>query len=116
MTDKQISAAEQARYAQMAAEVEACDTLPQGSVVMAGVGEAPGREFLAQFMTPKELDTAVARGRGRPRLAPGSGQSPRRQVRLPDDVDAELVARAAAEQRPVSAILRDAVTTYLRAG
>ncbi|MCL2091704.1 MAG: ribbon-helix-helix protein, CopG family [Micrococcales bacterium] len=115
MSDERISAAEQAYYARLAAEVEACDTLPEGSVVTTGVGDAPGREFLSQFMTPDELDAAVARGRGRPRLAPGSGQSPRRQVRLPEDVDAQLMARAVAEQRPVSAVLRDAVTAYLRA-
>ncbi|MCL2091976.1 MAG: ribbon-helix-helix protein, CopG family [Micrococcales bacterium] len=115
MTDKRISAADQDRGARIAAEAEAWETLPDGTVHV-GVGATPGREFLAQFMTPEELDAVVARGRGRPRLAPGSGRSPRRQVRLPEDVDAELLARADAERRPVSALLRDAVTTYLRAG
>lgn len=69
-----------------------------------------------QFVAPwlPELEE-TARGRGRPSLS-GAGRSPCRRVRLPADLDARLAARAAAEGRPVSAIMRDAMTDYLRAG
>ena len=68
-------------------------------------------EFLAPWM-PEIL--AIARGRGRPSLS-GTGPSPCRRVRLPVEVDAALMARADAEGRPVSALMRDAVALYLKA-
>ncbi|MCL2090109.1 MAG: ribbon-helix-helix domain-containing protein [Micrococcales bacterium] len=108
-----LTAEEQARYARMAAAAEAADRLPEGARVVAGVGEEPGRDFLAQFMTPAELDEVSRRSRGRPRLTEGTGRSPGRHVRLTDDLDAALVARAKAEGRPMSALVRDAVAAYL---
>lgn len=62
-----------------------------------------------------ELDRLIARGRpsvgaGRPR-----GESPKRQVRLPHDLDRALSERAEREHRSASAILRDALAEYLRA-
>jgi hypothetical protein len=58
----------------------------------------------------------TARGRGRPSLS-GVGASPCRRVRLPADIDARMVARAQVEGRPMSALMRDAVSEYLlRAG
>ncbi|MCL2092089.1 MAG: ribbon-helix-helix domain-containing protein [Micrococcales bacterium] len=69
-------------------------------------------EFLAPWLP--EL-TEIARGRGRPSLS-GEGPSPARMVRLPASLDAELTARATAEGRPMSALVRDAVSQYLRAG
>lgn len=54
---------------------------------------------------------------GRPSLSgtTGNGRSPKRQVRLPIDLDAELTRRAEAEQRRPSEILREALEQYLRA-
>lgn len=54
---------------------------------------------------------------GRPSLSGsnGTGRSPKRQVRLPIDLDAELTRRAEAEHRKPSEILRDALVQYLRA-
>ncbi|WP_423753856.1 CopG family ribbon-helix-helix protein [Actinomyces israelii] len=43
----------------------------------------------------------------------GTGRSPKRQVRLPEDLDAALQARIDAEQRTASEIMRDALTQYL---
>lgn len=70
-----------------------------------------------------ELDDAdlaeleQARAAGRPSLSgkAGTGRSPRRQVRLPIDLDAELTRRAEAEHRGVSEIMRDALEQYLHA-
>ncbi|MCG2801949.1 MAG: ribbon-helix-helix domain-containing protein [Cellulomonas sp.] len=90
-------------------------TLPGDSVVVRGEGAEPGRPVLAAYLTPDELDAASRRGRGRPRLsAAGTGRSPKRQVRLPDDLDAALVRLAQAQGRTPSAIVREAVETYLR--
>lgn len=101
-------------FDRLSREVESDDfTIGADAVVHAGQGEAPGREFLEQFMTPDELDAAVGRGRGRPSLS-GSGRSPARQVRLPAELDALLVKRASTEGRPMSEVLRDAVASYLR--
>lgn len=54
---------------------------------------------------------------GRPSLSgtTGSGRSPKRQVRLPVELDDALTRRAEAEHRRPSEILRDALTQYLRA-
>lgn len=53
----------------------------------------------------------------RPKLghthATGTGRSPRRQVRLPEDVDAALGAYAAQHHTTPSAVIREAVNDYL---
>lgn len=85
--------------------------LPAGTVVHAGVGEQPGRAFLEQFVDADELDR-IARG-GRPSLS-GAGTSPKRQVRLPVDVDIALDELAARQGRKPSAIMREAIENYVR--
>jgi len=62
-------------------------------------------------------DAELTRLRGRPALdgSSGSGASPRRQVRLSRQLDEALAARAAAEHRQPSAVIRDAIAAYLRA-
>lgn len=112
MSEK-LSAEQQAQYAALAEEWEAVEGLPAGSVVTRGQGQTPGRAVLAEVMTPDELDAAIRRGRGRPRMAPGTGRSPKRQVRLPDELDAALVRRAAAEQVAVSEVMREALVRHL---
>lgn len=109
-------AVDEAYYAQLAAAFEAADyELPSDAVVVRGEGKEPGRAILAQYMTPEELYAASRRGRGRPRLSSaGTGRSPKRQVRLPEDLDAALVRLAEAQGRTPSAVVREAVETYVR--
>lgn len=56
---------------------------------------------------------------GRPNLgedrAAGRGRSPRRQVRLPQDLNARLDDYARAQETTVSDVIRDALTDYLDA-
>lgn len=56
-------------------------------------------------------------GGGRPSLAANgpAGKSPLWQIRAPRDLDAALRARAEAEGRSFSEVLRDAATEYLAA-
>lgn len=101
-------------YDRLSQLVESDDyELPADAVVHRGHGDQPGREFLAHYMTEDELNAAARRGRGRPSLS-GGGRSPSRQVRLPADLDALLIERAATEGRPMSDVLREAVASYLR--
>jgi len=87
-------------------------TTDTDAVVTRGEGPEPGRAFLAPFMSPAELDTVTRRGR--PSLS-GAGTSPKRQVRLPADLDAALQERARAEGRKPSAVMREALARYLDA-
>lgn len=68
--------------------------------------------LLDEILSADELATI---GRGRPSLdgTAGNGRSPKRQVRLPRELDAALTERAAAENRRPSAIIRDALSDYL---
>ncbi|MGG7464785.1 ribbon-helix-helix protein, CopG family [Plantibacter sp. YIM 135347] len=130
-----ISPSQQARYAELAARMEAGDfgpipTAPVSTEVEAG---AELDELLAQLddrgidqsaPTPappassETVDAAeVRKVLGRPSLSgtDGAGLSPKRQVRLPADLNALLDARAAAEHRNASEIMRDALVMYLHA-
>lgn len=55
---------------------------------------------------------AVDRALGRPSLG-GAGTSPSRTLRLPRELDEALIARAAAEHRKPSEIVREALSNYL---
>lgn len=59
----------------------------------------------------------LQRSAGRPRLGGASGQkaSPRRQVRLPDDISKSVDLLAAREGRKASEIMREAITEYVQA-
>lgn len=64
---------------------------------------------------PEAVDRAQG---GRPPLnptAPIGEHSPKRQVRLPVDLDARLTALAQAQDRRASDVMRDALTAYLDA-
>lgn len=84
--------------------------LPDGAVVRTP-DENETRAFLEQFVDADELDR-IARG-GRPSLS-GAGTSPKRQVRLPADVDAALTALAERQGRKPSVLMREAIETYVR--
>jgi hypothetical protein len=118
MTDQQHpgTASDDERLERLAAEVaDPGFVLPDGAVVREGQGDEPGRGYLARYLSPDELDAAARRGRGRPRLAgSGTGRSPKRQVRLPEEVDDALVRLAHDQGRSPSAVMRDAITAYVR--
>lgn len=83
--------------------------LPDGAVAhVPDQGET--RAFLERFVDADELDR-VARG-GRPSLS-GTGTSPKRQVRLPADIDAALTALAERQGRKPSVLMREAIEAYV---
>jgi hypothetical protein len=114
-TPDQAARHDDERYEQLSTQVEAEGfTIPADAVVTTGHGEQPGRDYLAPFMSTDELDAAAQRGRGRPRLSPaGAGRSPKRQVRLPDELDAALVTLAQHQGRSPSAVMRQAIEEYV---
>ncbi|WP_211841778.1 ribbon-helix-helix protein, CopG family [Rudaeicoccus suwonensis] len=78
------------------------------------VAAAPG----AVFEQVVRARVARAGSPGRPRLDPaegGSGQSPRRQVRLPRVLSDEVDRLAAAQGRDASSVMRDAIAEYVQA-
>ncbi|TFH68136.1 ribbon-helix-helix domain-containing protein [Cellulomonas sp. HD19AZ1] len=112
-TKRPTAHADDAHFDELSRRVESADfALPRGAKVRSG-GPGAGRDFLAQYMSPDELDAATRRGRGRPSLS-GAGKSPSRQTRLPHDLDDLLVERANREGRSISDVLRAAVEDYLR--
>ena len=102
--EQPLSAEQEARAAAYAAIVEADDYEPGTQLV----DPAEVAALLAQIITPAER--AAARGRAHPSL---DGRSPARRVRLSVQLDAALVARAEAEGRRPSEVLRDAISLYL---
>ncbi|WP_431030866.1 ribbon-helix-helix protein, CopG family [Plantibacter sp. RU18] len=127
---KDITAAEQARYAELAERMEAgtFGPIPIGPASLGA--EAELDELLDQMdddlidhrvLTPampassETVDAAEVRAvLGRPSLH-GTGVSPKRQVRLPADLNALLDERAALEHRNASEIMREALAAYLQA-
>lgn len=89
------------------------------AVVHRGTAEshAAARALLADALDAQGQDDAVLieRGAGRPSLAADgpAGKSPLWQIRAPRDLDEALRARAEAEGRSFSEVLRDAATEYL---
>lgn len=103
-----LSPERMALYEAEAERVAADDYEPD---VCPGADDDPitAEEFVARWIPAEEIEAAR---RGRPSLS-GTGPSPCRRVRLPADIDARLSARAAAEGRSMSALMRDAVSEYL---
>ncbi len=128
MSEK-ISAADQARYAALAEQMERSDFGPIDTVP--GDGTEPDFDALLTDLTADQsrptpppppgtetVDAEEVRATlGRPRLDrnPGTGRSPKRQVRLPSELDQLLDQRAALEHRTASEIMRDAIGQYLHA-
>lgn len=103
-----LDAEEQARYAELATWAETADIGPEARITKAQGPEA-GRALLEAALGSPE---AVRRAVGKPSLS-AKGTSPSRSLRLPEDMDAQLVAQAEREHRKPSAILRDALAEYL---
>jgi hypothetical protein len=61
----------------------------------------------------RRLSEAAARRRGRPSLSGSDRHSPHVSARVPEDVRARLQARAEAEGKPVSAVIREAIEAYV---
>lgn len=103
MNTKRITAAEQAEAAKLSEWAENLETLPESTTVQIGHGSEPGRAILEAAL-------------GRPSLngQAGTGKSPVRHVRLPSDLDALLIQRAAAEERKPSEVVREALASYLK--
>lgn len=96
------------------AESDAFEIPTSAEILVGADAEHEARATIEDLVGAERLDRAINRG-GRPSLdgRSGSGPSPKRQVRLPRDVDDRLMARAAAEHREVSELLREAIITYL---
>lgn len=125
-------------YTAMAARAEAEDYTPIDEIGTLSTGTSTTPEELAELLG--ELDTLEPAGSpptpagapaaeratdedlgeltsmGRPSLSgtQGLGPSPRRQVRLPRDLDAALTEREKTENRGASDIIRDAIAEYLQ--
>ena len=109
--DSGLSPERIAHYEALAARAAADDYEPGPAPEPDGADET-AEEFVARWLPPELVESARARSRGRPSMS-GEGPSPARMIRLPASLDAELAARAAAEGRPMSALVREAVATYL---
>ncbi len=100
---------EEENYAHLSEWAESLDTLPPRSRVTRAEQPGAGRALLeAALGSTAAVDRAV----GRPSLG-RSGTSPSRTLRLPRDLDAALVARAEAEHRKPSEVVREALYAYL---
>jgi Arc/MetJ family transcription regulator len=67
---------------------------------------------MARLQDSSQQNQSAARGRGRPSIGE-EGKSPRLQVRLPEELLAQVLELADRQQVKKSQILRDALTAYL---
>lgn len=126
---QQLSPADQARYAALATRMEQDDFGPIDSAP--NIEPEPDFEALLEGIDVDEtmptpppasgaetVSAAEVHSRlGRPGLGGTSsaGRSPKRQVRLPRDLDQLLDQRAAEQHRTPSELMRDAIDSYLHA-
>ncbi len=105
-------------YDELAAWAESdAPTIRPDAVVRQGTpaSHAAVRALLTEAAdTSADVET-IARSVGRPTLAVKrpAGSSPLWQIRAPQALDEQMRARAAAEGRPFSEVLRDAAAEYL---
>ena len=127
--NQELTPDEQARYATLASRMEHGDLGPIDTTP--GTGAEPEFDALLEGVEVDEstptphpasgvevIGAAEVRARlGRPGLggSVGSGRSPKRQVRLPHDLDQLLDQRAAEQHRTPSELMRDAIDPYLHA-
>ena len=127
--NEKITAADQARYAALAERMERSNfgpidtrpsdgTEPDFDALLAGITideDSPTPPLPSGTETVDADEVRAALGRPRLDRSPGTGRSPKRQVRLPGDLDQLLSQRAALEHRSASEIMRDAIGQYLHA-
>lgn len=99
---------EQARFRALGEWAQTADIGPDARITKAS-GPGAGRALLETALGSPE---AVKRAVGKPSLSSG-GTSPSRTVRLPKDMDAQLLVRSEIEHRKPSEILREALAQYL---
>lgn len=111
-----VSDEEQAAYSAWSERIEADEYEPaaDGEVFVGEDATASATELLESIIGADALAEAI--GRGRPGLEgkAGVGPSVKRQVRLPQDLDARLTARAEQEHVDLSVIMRRALDDYLK--
>jgi len=122
MSDKHTASApiaatdgERARQASEWMESADFDIPDHAKVTQGEEAAASGRAALIAALGSEEaVQEAIL---GRPSLSGtiGTGPSPKRQVRLPIDLDQALTERAERDHRNASDIIRDALDAYLRA-
>ncbi|HEV7184132.1 MAG: ribbon-helix-helix domain-containing protein [Actinomycetales bacterium] len=108
-----LSKAEEERYARAAGWAEGIDGIPEDATVVDATAGNDGRRLMEELLGSPE---AVERAMGRPSVdgSMTAGHSPVRQVRLSRELDEMLTARAEAEHRKRSEVIREALTSYLR--
>ncbi|MFP3467100.1 ribbon-helix-helix domain-containing protein [Leifsonia sp. SIMBA_070] len=108
-----MSNADEDRYAEAAAWAESIEEIPENATVVDAAESHDGRALMEELLGSPE---AVERAMGRPRVdgSMSPGHSPVRQVRLTRELDELLTARAEAEHRKRSEVIREALDTYLR--
>jgi hypothetical protein len=116
-TGRELTAAEQAAFTAWAELIERDDYEPrpsgQGVALEGDEAAAYSRALLAELGVTEEPAPEPA-GRGRRKVGgSGKGESPKRQVRLPEDLDAKLAERAEHDHAAVAAVMRDAIDFYL---
>ena len=111
---RKLTDADEERYARAAARAERNDELPADATVVDATINQDGRALMEELLGSPE---AVERAMGRPSVdgTMRAGHSPVRQVRLPRELDDRLKARAAAEHRKPSELMREALVAYLDA-
>lgn len=105
----ELTPEEEEHYARLSEWAENLDTLPPGARITKTDHPGAGRALLEAALGST---AAVERAVGRPSLG-RSGTSPSRTLRLPRDLDAALIARAEAEDRKPSEVMREALYAYL---
>lgn len=76
---------------------------------------AEGRAMLIAALGSEDAVRVAVSGRPSLNGSVGVGPSPKRQVRLPVDLDQALTARAERENKRASEVIRDALNAYLNA-
>lgn len=102
---------EEARYSALADTAERGELKQLGPAL--GSRTLANADDLASFMVTHGVTTGGRPNLGRAR-ATGHGRSPRRQVRLPEDLNNRLDAYADAKDLTVSDVIRAALEAYLQ--
>jgi hypothetical protein len=111
---RKLTEADEERYARLADWAENADDIPEGAEVVDAEATQAGRALMEELLGSPE---AVERAMGRPTVdgTMAAGKSPIVQVRISRELKGKLKARADAEHRNTSDLVRDALVAYLEA-